>query len=118
MSSLSVSNSPDRRGGGPWIVVVRGELDISGITQVARALADLESTAQRVVALDLREVVHLDSSALRLLLDAGERARRTGRRFVVVAGPDGAVRRLLTLTMLADHVEVVEDPAAIGPAAG
>lgn len=115
MPTISVSTSPGDRGGRPWVVVVRGELDVSGAGQVARALTDVEGSGQEVVALDLREVVHLDSSGLRLLLDAEARARRRGRRFVVVAGPDGAVGRLLSLTMLADHVEVVGDLAAIGP---
>ena len=114
MTSISVSTtSGDHGDDSPWVVVVRGELDISGVGQVGRALTDLEGGPGEVIALDLREVVHLDSSGLRLLLDAEARARRHGRRFVVVAGTDGAVGRLLSLTMLADHVEVVSDLVAI-----
>lgn len=114
MTSISVTTtSGDIEDDAPWVVVVRGELDIAGIDRVARALADVENGPGDVVALDLREVVHLDSSGLRLLLDAEARARRHGRRFVVVAGADGAVARLLALTMLNDHVEVVRDLAAV-----
>lgn len=113
MPPFSVSTIAAAGADSPGIVVVSGELDISGVGQVRRALADLENGPGEVVALDLREVEHLDSSALRLLLDAEDRARRRGRRFVVVAGPDGAVGRLLALTMLADHVEVVSDPVGL-----
>lgn len=110
MPAISVTTtSGDRGEHAPWVVVVRGELDIAGVARVARVLADVEGGPGRVTALDLREVVHLDSSGLRLLLDAEARARRQGRRFVVVAGADGAVARLLALTMLNEHVEVVRD---------
>jgi anti-anti-sigma factor len=111
--SFSVSTIASAGADSPGMVVVRGELDISGVGQVRRALTDVENGPAAVVALDLREVEHLDSSALRLLLDAEDRARRRGCRFVVVAGPDGAVARLLALTMLADHVEVVSDLVAL-----
>lgn len=116
MTSISISTtSGDRGGDAPWVVVVQGELDISGVGRVGRALSDLENGRASTIALDLREVVHLDSSGLRLLLDAESRARRHGRRFVVVAGGEGAVGRLLSLTMLADHVEVVSDLVAVQP---
>lgn len=115
MTSISIATTSGKRGDRPWVVVVTGELDIAGVGHVSRALTDLENGPGQVIALDLREVVHLDSSGLRLLLDAEARARRTGRRFVVVAGPDGAVGRLLALTMLADHVEVVTDLVAVRP---
>ncbi len=113
MPAFSVTTIASGDDHGPWVVAVRGDLDISGVARVRRALTDLEAGERHVIALDLREVVHLDSSALRLLLDAEERARRRGRRFVVVAGPRGAVARLLTLTMLAGHVEVVGDLAVL-----
>lgn len=114
MSLISVSIHRAAREGRPQVVAVTGELDVSGLARVRRALADVEgSWAGSALALDLREVVHLDSSGLRLLLDCHARARRQGRRFVVVAGDDGVVGRLLTLTMLADHVEVVGDLASI-----
>ena len=119
MSFISVSIQPgDEDQGRPWVVAVRGELDVSGIGRVRRALADVECAPGDVTALDLREVVHLDSSGLRLLLDGEARARRQGRRFVVVAGGQGAVGRLLALTMLADHVDVVPDLEALEPHRG
>lgn len=113
MPVVSVSTIAPADSGAPGMVVVRGELDISGVDQVRRALTDLENGPGEVSALDLREVEHLDSSGLRLLLDAEEGARRRGRRFVVIASTDGPVPRLLALTMLADHVEVVADPLAL-----
>ena len=115
MPFISVSIQPgDVDQGRPWVVAVRGELDVSGIGRGRRALSDVEGAPGEVTALDLREVVHLDSSGVRLLLGGEARARRQGRRFVVVAGGEGAVGRLLALTMLADHVEVVPDLQALG----
>ena len=95
------------------MVVVRGDLDVAGIGAVRQALIGVESAEPAALALDLREVEHLDSSGLRLMLDAQARAADAGCRFVVVAAERGAVGRLLSLTMLTDHFEVVRDLVAI-----
>jgi anti-anti-sigma factor len=95
-----------------WVVAVGGDLDIAAVPDVHRAVLEAERDAPERLALDLSEVVHLDSSGLRVLLDAAGRARREGRRLIVVAPPEGPVGRLLELTLLADHLDVVRDLSA------
>jgi anti-sigma B factor antagonist len=97
---------------GRAVVRVEGELDIAAVPEVRRAVADAEATGLDLLALDLAEVVHLDSSGLRVLLDAANRARERGQRLVIVAPPEGPVGRLLELTLLADHLDVVRDLGA------
>lgn len=97
---------------GPAIVRVDGELDIAAVPEVRRAIAEAEAIAPDLLVLDLAQVAHLDSSGLRVLLDAANCARERGRRLVIVAPPEGPVGRLLELTLLADHLDVVRDLGA------
>jgi anti-sigma B factor antagonist len=108
VATFDVSAQKDRDAG-TWVVSVGGDLDIAAVPDVHRAVLEAERDGSERLALDLSDVVHLDSSGLRVLLDAAGRARREGRRLVVVAPPDGPVGRLLELTLLADHLDVVRD---------
>jgi anti-anti-sigma factor len=98
--------------GVPAIRVV-GDFDVAASVDVDRSLTDLEATGPAVIALDLRELEIIDSSGLRIVLNAVNRAREQGRRLVVVAPPSGPVGRLLELTLLGDYIELVDDPALI-----
>ncbi|MGE3138414.1 MAG: STAS domain-containing protein [Thermoleophilia bacterium] len=109
---MTTETHPGGRGG---IVTVTGELDIAAVPAVSHAVAALESGSPPHLVLDLSGVVHLDSSGLRVLLDASARAGREGRRLVIVAPPDGPVGRLLELTLLAEHLDVVRDLDAACP---
>lgn len=92
---------------------VDGDFDVAASVDVDRALTDLEATGPAVIALDLRELEIIDSSGLRIVLNAVNRAREQGRRLVVVAPSSGPVGRLLELTLLGDYIELVDDPAQI-----
>ena len=63
--------------------------------------------------LDLRRVEFIDSTGLRALIAADERARSDGRRLALVRGPH-AVERLLSVTQLDQRLDIVEDPDSIG----
>jgi anti-sigma B factor antagonist len=89
-------------------VVLSGELDLSTVDQVEHELARVEGEGPEVVALDLSRLTFLDSSGLRLIVSADQRARRESRRFVVVRGPDTA-QRVFTITHLDEQIELVED---------
>jgi anti-anti-sigma factor len=65
--------------------------------------------------MDLRDVALIDSTGLRVILDAAARAHDEDRRLVVVARTDGPVGRVLELTLLSDHLEVVGELAAARP---
>ena len=59
--------------------------------------------------LDLRQIEFMDSTGLRVLLSAHQRAHETGRRFALVRGAD-QVERVLTLTGVRDLLTVVDAP--------
>lgn len=103
---VTVTSDP---AGDPPVVSVSGDLDIGAVTPLERSLARAERVAADVLALDLSEVEMLDSSGLRVLLDAARRARALDRRLVIVAPAGGPVARLLELTLLAEHLDVVRD---------
>ena len=61
---------------------------------------------------DLSKLSFLDSTGLRCIVTADERARQEGRRIVIVRGPD-AVQRVFAITRLDDRLEMVDDAASI-----
>jgi anti-sigma B factor antagonist len=102
-------------GGGLGVawVHVAAELDIATAPILARTLRSAELRA-RLVVLDLRELTFVDSSGVRVIVYASLRARRAGRRLVLVRGP-AQVQRLLALSGALDAVEIF-DLAAGEPA--
>ena len=93
-------------------VLLRGELDLSTVGQVQDALERVEAGSPSVVVLDLSKLSFLDSTGLRCLVTANERAREQGRRLVIVRGPD-AVQRVFSITGLDDRLEIVDDASAV-----
>ena len=89
------------------------ELDIASAPQLERMLRRAELSA-RLVVLDLRELTFMDSFGLRLIADSSHRARRTGRRLLVLRGP-AQVQRLFALSRAAQDLEIVE-PGELEPA--
>jgi anti-anti-sigma factor len=94
-------------------VTLSGELDISSAGGLENQLAAIEVDSPATLVLDLRQVDFIDSTGLRALIAADERARSQGRRLVVVRGPD-AVARLLAVTQLDQRFEIVDDPDTVG----
>jgi anti-anti-sigma factor len=92
-------------------IALVGELDIASTEVLERELETLEA-APGTLVLDLRRVEFIDSTGLRAVIAADERARKMGRRFVVVRGPN-PVDRLFTVTQLDRRLEIVDDPDAI-----
>jgi anti-sigma B factor antagonist len=73
-----------RRRDGTLVVELSGELDLATGPQLQRFLRDLEIASDDVIALDLSDLVFIDSSGLRLLLAENERAQLEGCRLVLV----------------------------------
>ena len=90
-----------------------GELDLSSVAKVQEELRRIEATSPATLVVDLSKLAFLDSTGLRCIVTADERAREGGRRMVIVRGPD-AVQRVFTITRLEDRLEMVDDVAAIG----
>jgi anti-sigma B factor antagonist len=93
-------------------VVLRGELDLSTVSKVQEELKRVEQGSPPTVVLDLSKLTFLDSTGLRCLVTADERARAEGRRVVLVRGPE-AVQRVFAITRLEDRLEMVDDASAV-----
>jgi anti-anti-sigma factor len=94
-------------------VALRGELDLSTVGKVQDELRRVEAGAPPVVVLDLSKLTFLDSTGLRCVVTADERARDAGRRLVVVRGPE-PVQRVFAITRLEERLEIVDDASAVG----
>jgi anti-sigma B factor antagonist len=118
----AMTDSPDlkvtrRRAGDAVIVAPEGEIDLATTELVARELAAARDEAAAVV-LDLRGVGFMDSSGLRMLVEAQREAERLGSSLTLVRGP-AAVQRLLDLTGLTERLTIVDDPGELtGDGAG
>jgi anti-sigma B factor antagonist len=97
-------------------VVLSGELDLSTVEMVEQELARVEGAGPAIVALDLSRLTFLDSSGLRLIVSADQRARRENRRFAVVRGPD-TVQRVFSITRLDEQLELVDGLDELGASA-
>ena len=104
MTILEVETVED---GGLVKLVLRGELDLSTVAKVEEELRRAESAEPPVLVMDLAGLTFLDSTGLRLIVTADQRARDQGRRLTVVKGPD-TVQRVFSITRLDERLEMVE----------
>lgn len=95
-------------------VVLTGEFDLSVVPAVEDEIHAVEGTAP-VLLIDLSGLQFMDSSGLRTLVTADDRARRAGRRLVLVQGPP-PVHRVFEITQLTERLEIVEDASAVSGA--
>ena len=93
-------------------VALVGELDLSTVAKVQEELRRIEANSPATVVVDLSKLTFLDSTGLRCIVTADERAREDGRRVVIVRGPD-AVQRVFAITRLDDRLEMVDDVSSI-----
>lgn len=92
------------------VLSVEGVLAIDDAPEIEAALALLELRSPPMLIMDLRGLELIDSSGLRILLEAEARSRAAGRGFAVTAKPGGVVRRMLDLTLLSGRIPVREEP--------
>jgi anti-sigma B factor antagonist len=89
-------------------VALVGELDLSTVAKVQEELRRVEASSPATLVVDLSKLTFLDSTGLRCIVTADERARSEGRRIVIVRGPD-AVQRVFAITRLEERLEMVDD---------
>jgi len=94
-------------------VALVGELDLSTVAKVQEELRRVEASSPATLVVDLSKLTFLDSTGLRCIVTADERARAEGRRIVIVRGPD-AVQRVFTITRLEERLEMVDDVDSVG----
>ena len=96
-------------GTGAVSVRLRGALDLAYAYRFDDELRHAERDATSCLVLDLRELDFVDSAGISRILAARRRARRTGRRLVLVRGST-AVQRFLQFAALTEHFEYVTAP--------
>jgi anti-sigma B factor antagonist len=84
---------------------LHGDVDVADTERVEEALHDAVSRGEAGVSVDLRQVTFLGSTGVRLLLEAGEHARRRGTGLSFVLG-DGPARRVIDLLGLGEALDV------------
>jgi anti-sigma B factor antagonist len=92
------------------VIEVRGELDLATSPALEQELERGTAAKAAVVVVDLRELEFMDSTGLSVLVRAHQRAIENGQRFGVVKGPQ-QVQRLLSLTGVADRLNLADSPA-------
>jgi anti-sigma B factor antagonist len=99
----------ERNEGSAWILAVSGELDLRTSPELEDRLDRVWASGADLLILDLRRIEFMDSTGLRVLLAAHQRAHETSRRFALVRGAD-QVERVLTLTGVRDLLTIVDAP--------
>jgi anti-sigma B factor antagonist len=92
-------------------VILSGDLDLSTAKEAEQAIEEAERGVELIV-IDLRRLSFMDSTGLRVIVSADKRAKRSGRRAVIVQGPS-AVRRVFEITRLGERLEIVDTPEEI-----
>jgi anti-anti-sigma factor len=89
------------------LVRLIGELDVAVAPRAEEAIVRAERFRPAQLQLDLSELAFMDSTGLRLMLTARERALQAPRQLVLRRGPR-AVQRVFELTALERFFEFVD----------
>ena len=103
-----------RRRGDAVVVAIRGEVDISNVEEVEKALAASVDNGVRRHVIDLSETVYLDSVGIRLLFAFAEQLRARRQEVHVVVPEDAPIRRVLMLVDLPGLVPMHASVDALG----
>ncbi len=93
---------------GELVIRLSGDLDLSTFDAVDEVLAHATSNGNRGVRIDLRGVEFIDSSGIRLLLVAQERARVNGHALCIIRGSE-RIQRVFELTDLDARLPFCDD---------
>jgi anti-anti-sigma factor len=92
--TLAISSAVD---GGTVSISLQGELDLASARQLETRLAEVEREAPARLIVDLSRLAFIDSTGLRLLLQADARARERGCELVLRPG-EPSVQRVFEVT--------------------
>jgi anti-anti-sigma factor len=93
-------------------LVLAGDLDLATADEAERAILAAEESQPPILILDLSELAFMDSTGLRVVLSAAQRAGDERRRLVLVKGPE-VVQRVFEITRLAERLEIVDSADGI-----
>jgi anti-sigma B factor antagonist len=91
-------------------LALAGDIDLATTDALEELIGATEEGMPGPLTIDMREVTFLDSTGLRVLIDAQRRAR--GRHPFAVRVDPGPVRRLIEAVGLIEALGVREDPGA------
>jgi len=86
-------------------LVVIGDIDAHSCPDLAAHLDPLPGSGD--VRLDVSGVDFMDSSGLRILIAAHQRADEAGRK-LLIEGPSKSVRRIIEISGLIDHLHIAD----------
>jgi anti-anti-sigma factor len=98
-------------GRGRATLCLAGELDVMSAAEARRALVSAKPPRGGQLVIDLRDLLFMDSTGVRLILQGMDCAERHGARLVLIKGSD-AVQRALEVMGLAEQLPIVEVPAS------
>jgi anti-sigma B factor antagonist len=86
------------REGDSVTIALSGEIDLATAPRLDAAIREVESGGSTALVVDMSELTFLDSSGLRVLLQASVRARQDGDRLSFIPSTNAAVNRLIEMT--------------------
>lgn len=90
------------------VLAMHGELDLASAPTLEREIADaIEETP--LLVLDVEDLQFIDSTGLRVILTAHERAREEGHELALTRG-SRQIQRLLEITRVGEHLHIIESP--------
>jgi anti-anti-sigma factor len=92
----------EREDGGRIVLTVHGELDLATVGTV-RARVDEHRAERRPIVLDLDQLEFIDSTGIRMILQAAQDGARTGWEFSITHG-SFPVRRVFAAARIEDRL--------------
>lgn len=89
------------------VLALEGELDVASATDAYKRMLHLDLRRGGLLVLDLSGLTFMDSTGIRVILQAEQYARMHDAELVVVR-PSDAVMRVLELVGLDEQLELVE----------
>jgi anti-anti-sigma factor len=85
------------------VIALAGELDLDGAQRVSQELQRAATADVRRIVLDLSNLQFIDSSGVRLIVEANARSRTDGAKLALIRGPR-PVQRVFELTGFAERL--------------
>jgi anti-sigma B factor antagonist len=93
------------------VLGLHGELDLASAPLLENEIENASNGTGSAIVLDLQELQFIDSTGLRIILSAHERAKERGQDFMLTRGSQ-QVQRLLSITGVGDHLRLIASPDA------
>jgi anti-anti-sigma factor len=94
---------------GVYVIRAQGDIDLDCAPRLEAVLGEALADEPSRVILDLEAVTFLDSSGLRIIVDAQKKARAAGST-LLIEGMSAAVERVLEVTDLLQSLTGSEEP--------